>query len=80
MGNSFDELVRILPKSERTWVGTVFSVDAARGISIIDLVGGGGRISASGVDVTAGTNCLVTNGRITQELPSLGAIVDVTIF
>ncbi len=78
MGNSYEELIEILPKSERTWVGTVDSIDTGRGISIVTLLSGG-TISVSGVSTPIGTNCLIVNGRITQTLPNLTSY-NVTIY
>lgn len=72
MGNSYGDLLNILPKSERRWIGTVQSIDNTRGISTILLLSGG-NITASGTDVAVGTKCLIVNGRIVQSLPNLTA-------
>ena len=73
MANSYSEILNILPKSEKIWVGTVESVSPGTGTSIVNLVESGGRIKVSGVDTPVGTNCLIVNGRITQTLPNLVA-------
>lgn len=72
MGNSYGDLVSILPKSERRWIGTVQSIDNTRGISTVTLLSGG-DVTASGTDVALGVNCLIVNGRIVQALPNLTA-------
>lgn len=72
MSNVYDDLLGILPKSERRWIGTVQSIDTGRGISTVTLLSGG-DVTASGTDVSIGTKCLIVNGRIVQALPNLTA-------
>ena len=78
MSNSYKEMVDIMPKSERTWVGTVMSKDTAKGTSTVKLLTGD-WVTVSGTEVDLGKNVLVVNGRITQTLPNLTAYA-VTIY
>ena len=67
--NPWKKFVGLLPGGVRA-VGTVASVSTATGSSLVTLRNGS-QITARGIDVPAGSRCLVVDGQITGPAPGL---------
>lgn len=74
--NIYKTLVEIL-NSNKYFVGTVSSIDATNQLSTVTLVSGD-IITAKGISVAVGENCLIENGFVKQQLPTM-SIYNVTI-
>lgn len=78
MTNIWREFEKLLPKQE-AYIGTVDSVDTSKGISYITLISGQDTI-AQGTSVSAGSNCIIQNGVVISEAPTLDTMTEITIY
>ena len=69
MANLWQEFKNLLPKQSNL-IGEVTDIDNVHKISTVLLVSGQ-SITVKGTSVIVGNNCLIQDGIIIQELPSL---------
>lgn len=77
MANLWKTFEELLPK-KKFIIGTVNSVDSGSGTSTITLLSGQ-QITVKGTEVSVGQRCLVQDGIIIQQVPSL-TLYNVTIY
>lgn len=71
MANLWKQFQDLLP-ARKYLIGTVNAIDSANKLSTVTLLGGG-TTTVKGTGVSVGILCLIEDGIIIQELPSLTA-------
>lgn len=77
MANLWKSFESLLPK-QKYIIGTVSSVNSTTKTSVVSLLSGE-SITVKGTSVSVGNTCLIMDGRIIEEIPSLSSY-NVTIY